>query len=80
MEHLTAAGHGTVRSWTLSHHAFLLELRDQVPYTLVTVDIDEGLRVLGRQADNAPPRVGLPVVLAFEPTAAERPVAVFTTA
>jgi uncharacterized OB-fold protein len=77
IEHVTASGRGTVHSWTVSHHAFLPELRDQVPYTLVTVDMEEGVRVLGRLAGDTPPTIGTPVVLGFEP-AGERPVPVFS--
>ncbi|QTJ70514.1 Zn-ribbon domain-containing OB-fold protein (plasmid) [Rhodococcus sp. ZPP] len=80
VEHVTASGHGAVHSWTVSHHAFTSDVRDQVPYTLVTVDMEEGVRVLGRLADNAPLRIGLPVHLGFETRADERPIPVFTAA
>jgi uncharacterized OB-fold protein len=79
VEHVTASGHGTVHSWTVSHHAFLPELRDQVPYLLITVDMEKGVRVLGRLAGDTPPGIGLPVVIGFEAPPGDRPVPVFTT-
>jgi hypothetical protein len=79
VEHVTASGHGTVHSWTVSHHPFAPELREDVPYTLVTVDMAEGVRVLGRLAGDTPPRIGLPVTLGFEPRSGERPIPVFTS-
>lgn len=39
---------GTVYSWVTVHRAFQPAFADQVPYTLVTVDLDGGGRVVGR--------------------------------
>lgn len=78
IEHVTASGRGSVHSWTVTHHAFLPELRDQLPYTLVTVDMEEGVRVLGRLAGDTPLQIGLPVELGFRPNADGRPLPVFT--
>lgn len=78
VEHVTATGRGTVHSWTVSHHAFAPEFRDEVPYTLVTVDMEEGVRVLGRLDGPVAPSVGLAVTVAFEPAGADHPVPVFT--
>jgi uncharacterized OB-fold protein len=80
VEHVTATGRGAVHSWTVCHHAFAPDVQDQVPYTLVTVDIEEGVRVLGRLAGDAPPRIGLPVTLRFDEAGGERPVPVFSAA
>lgn len=67
VEHVDAAGTGTVQSWTVSHHAFDPAFADETPYALVTVDMDEGVRVLGRFAgDDAVLRLELPVRIAFE--------------
>jgi uncharacterized protein len=67
VDHVTATGRGTVHSWTVTHHAFAPELRDEVPYTLVTVDMDEGVRMLGRLAGDTAPAIGLPVTVTFDP-------------
>ncbi|MBK6657798.1 MAG: Zn-ribbon domain-containing OB-fold protein [Proteobacteria bacterium] len=55
-----ASGHGHVHSWTVAHHAFHVGFRDELPYTLVTVDLAEGPRALGRWR-GATPRIGLAV-------------------
>ncbi|MEJ6770682.1 MAG: OB-fold domain-containing protein [Paracoccaceae bacterium] len=41
-------GRGTVHSWTVSHHAFHLAFGHELPYALVTVDLEEGIRAMGR--------------------------------
>jgi len=62
-----ASGHGTVHSWTHCHHAFHPGFVQDLPYTLVTVDLDEGVRALGRLEGVAPEtlRLGLPVLATF---------------
>ena len=78
-----ASGEGLVHSWTVSHHAFHPSFAAELPYTLVTVDLIEGVRALGRywgQATLASPlaiplatplatplAIGLPVQGRFEP-------------
>lgn len=60
-------GTGVVYSWTVTHHAFAPSVSAELPYVLVTADLAEGVRVLGRMAPGPPaPRVGLPVRVAFE--------------
>ena len=64
-----ASGQGTVHSWTVAHHAFHPAFAPELPYTLVTVDLDEGVRALGRwRAGPAAPKmaIGLAVQGAFE--------------
>jgi uncharacterized OB-fold protein len=43
-----ASGRGKVHSWTVCHHAFHPGFAAELPYTLVTVDLEEGVRALGR--------------------------------
>ena len=57
---------GTVHSWTVAHHAFHPAFAAELPYTLVTVDLDEGVRALGRWRGDATMSIGLPVQGAFE--------------
>ena len=45
---IPASGKGTVHSWTVAHHAFHAAFAAELPYTLVTVDLEEGVRALGR--------------------------------
>jgi uncharacterized OB-fold protein len=63
------SGRGTVHSWTIAHHAFHPGFTDDLPYTLVTVDLPEGVRALGRFSDRMGEglRLGLPVKVSFEP-------------
>ena len=60
---------GKVHSWTVAHHAFHPAFAAELPYTLVTVDLDEGVRALGRwRATTTDPAmsIGLPVQGRFE--------------
>ncbi|HEY2207054.1 MAG TPA: OB-fold domain-containing protein [Pseudonocardia sp.] len=75
VEPVEAGGAGTVHSWTVAHHPFDPAVADEVPYVLLTVDMAEGVRVLGRLR-GAEPSTGLPVRITFEADAdgAPRPV------
>ena len=78
VEPLEASGAGTVHSWTVVHHAFDPAFADALPYVLLTVDMDEGVRVLGRSA--AEPRMGAPVRITFAPAPDGSPMPVFVPA
>lgn len=56
---------GTVHSWTVSHHAFHPAFKGEIPYALVTVDLQEGVRALGRWS-GGDLRIGQPVIGRFE--------------
>ena len=62
-----SGGRGTVHSWTVAHHAFHPGFAGELPYTLVVVDLEEGVRALGRYAEPSGEglRLGLPVRLGF---------------
>jgi uncharacterized OB-fold protein len=65
---IEASGRGTVHSWTMTHHAFHPGVRDELPYLLATVDLEEGVR-MNAQLRGVPPedmRIGLPVHVAFD--------------
>lgn len=77
VEALQASGRGTVHSWTVAHHAFDPAFADALPYTLVTVDIEEGPRVLARlEPDSADHglRIDAPVTIGFAQGAGGTPV------
>jgi uncharacterized OB-fold protein len=57
---------GKIHSWTVAHHAFHPAFAAEVPYTLVTIDLDEGVRALGRWRGDVEISIGLPVSGAFE--------------
>ena len=63
---LPSKASGTIHSWTVAHHAFHPAFAPELPYTLVTVDLDEGVRALGRWRCDVPMSIGLPVQGAFE--------------
>jgi uncharacterized OB-fold protein len=55
-----ASGNGRVYSWIVVHWALDPAYVTDTPYTVVTVDLDEGARVFGRIA-NGPLEAGQPV-------------------
>lgn len=61
-----ASGRGTIHSWTVSHHAFHPAFAAELPYVLVTVDLAEGVRALGRWRGDTALALGLPVRGRFE--------------
>jgi hypothetical protein len=67
-EWFDAAGRGRVHSWTVTHHAFHPAFKEVLPLVLVTIDLDEGVRMNAqlRQLDAGELRVGLPVRVGFE--------------
>jgi uncharacterized OB-fold protein len=65
---------GAVHSWTVSHFAFHPAFADEIPYTLATVDLACGVRVLGRYRGAPAIRLGLPVAIRFENDAQGTPL------
>jgi uncharacterized OB-fold protein len=67
-EWVDASGRGTVHSWTITHHAFHPALKADLPFTLLTVDLEEGVRMQAQSRGIAGEelRTGLPVKLGFE--------------
>lgn len=65
---IDATGRGTLHSWTITHYAFHPGFKGDLPYTLLTVDLDEGVRMQSqaRGIDETALRVGLPVKIAYE--------------
>jgi uncharacterized OB-fold protein len=61
------SGRGAVHSWTETHHAFLPAFKEDVPYILVTVDLDEGVRINARfRGKLSDVKIGLPIRCCFE--------------
>ncbi|MCA8928606.1 MAG: Zn-ribbon domain-containing OB-fold protein [Alphaproteobacteria bacterium] len=62
-----ASGRGTLYSWTETHHPFHIGFKAEVPYILVTVDLEEGVRMqsqlVGAKLDDL--KLGLPVEAVF---------------
>jgi uncharacterized protein len=59
-------GRGTLHSWRVSHHAFHPSFKSELPYTQVTVDLEEGVRALGRWLGPAALSMGQPMQGQFE--------------
>ncbi|WP_165982794.1 Zn-ribbon domain-containing OB-fold protein [Dankookia rubra] len=63
-----ASGRGTIYSWTITHHAFHPGVRQDLPYILATVVLEDGVR-MNAQLRGVPAKtlcIGLPVRVAFE--------------
>ena len=58
------SGRGSVYSFTVVHRTSD-EFRDQVPFPVGLVELEEGVRLMAR-LDIAEPRVGMPVEVTFE--------------
>src|SRR5262245_52356177 len=64
---IEASGRGRIHSWTRTHHAFLPVFEPDLPYVLVTVDLEEGPRMSARlRGDGQDPSIDAPVVCRFE--------------
>jgi len=82
VEWIDAAGTGTIHSWTITHYAFHPGWKGDLPYTLLTVDLPEGVR-MNAQARGIPEealRVGLPVKVAFDAVTDELTLPIFEPA
>lgn len=64
-EWVDAAGSGRLYSWVTVHLALTPELADDVPYTVATVELDEGPRVLARLEDIAEPSMDTRLAVCF---------------
>ena len=67
VEWIPSSGTGAVHSWTVAHHAFHPAFAAELPYTLVTIDLDEGVRALGRWRGDVVLSLGLKVSGCFVP-------------
>jgi uncharacterized OB-fold protein len=62
------SGAGLIYSWTVCHHTFHPAFSDDAPYTLLTVQLEEGPRLVAPFRHSTPLniRLGLPVRAGFE--------------
>ena len=67
VEWIPSSGRGSIHSWTIAHHAFHPAFAAELPYTLVTIDLDEGVRALGRWHGDAALSIGRKVHGRFKP-------------
>ncbi len=68
LEWAQMSGFGRVSSWVVYHRAFHPAWLDEVPYAVVQVDLDEGIRLISNLVDVPPEEIveGLPVMVAFD--------------
>jgi len=76
------SGRGTVHSWTVAHHPFHPGFKSELPYVLVTVDLDEGVRMLAqlRGVESEALAVGLPVTMVADRVTDQVTLPVFVAA
>ena len=74
-----STGRGTVHSWTVCHHAFHPGFKSELPYVVLTVDMDEGVRMVGQTEglDEAALTVGLPVEVGYVDVDADTTLPIF---
>ena len=62
------SGKGTVHSWTVAHHPFHMGFKKDLPYVVLTVDLEEGVRMVAplSGATEADLKLGVPVKIGFE--------------
>ena len=61
-----ASRKGSVHSWSVSHHAFHPSFKATLPMTYVTVDLEEGVRLIGVYKGDDEPEIGQAVEIGFE--------------
>ncbi len=73
VEHRPASGRGTIYSFSTVHRPPSAEFKEDVPYTVVLVELAEGPRMISTLLD-APPetvRIGQTVEIVYEPATPE---------
>ena len=67
-----SSGRGHIQSWTITHQPLLRNFPEPVPYAIVVVEVDEGVRMVSgtRDLDLSTLDLGLPVEGLFESAAA----------
>jgi uncharacterized OB-fold protein len=59
VETLESEGMGTIYSWVRIHRTVDPEFADEVPYTVVAVDLEDGGRMLGRFLGDGDAQIGV---------------------
>ncbi|TMA99719.1 MAG: OB-fold domain-containing protein, partial [Deltaproteobacteria bacterium] len=81
-EWVRASGRGTVYSFTVTYQNQAAGFREELPYVLAIVELDEGVRMMTNVVGCAPDavRIGMPVQVVFEDVTAEITLAKFRPA
>jgi hypothetical protein len=67
-EWVRASGRGTVYTFTVTHQNQAPGFRDELPYVLAVVELEEGVRLMTNVVGGTPDavRIGMPVEVVFE--------------
>ena len=67
-ERVTLSGHGTIWSFGVYHHVFNQNFREDVPYNVALVELEEGPRLITNivGVPNEAIRIGMPVEAVFD--------------
>lgn len=60
------SGRGVVFSWVRYHRSYLPEFEPLMPYCVLTVELEEGVRMIARHTGELPPAISQPVRLVIE--------------
>jgi uncharacterized OB-fold protein len=73
------SGRGKVNSWVIFHQAYFSSVKDEIPYNVAEVELDEGPRLLTNLIgiDNADIEIGMPVEVVFDDVTEEVTLAKF---
>jgi uncharacterized OB-fold protein len=79
VEDVVSVGEGTVWTYTVVHKNRSPAVEGKVPYVVVLIELDEGVRVFGNlvECDPEDVEIGTPVKLAFSPAADGQMIPVF---
>ena len=68
VEWIPASGKGIVSTWVVLHREWFAAFRDDLPYNVAQVELEEGVRITANvvEAANADLCVGLPVEVVFD--------------
>jgi uncharacterized OB-fold protein len=82
LEWLPSSGRGTVYSFTVTYRTQARGFKDELPYVLAHVELEEGVQVLTNLvgADHEKIRIGMPVRVTFEDVTADVSIPRFTPA
>ena len=73
------SGRGRVNSWVVFHQAYFSSFKDDIPYNVAEVELEEGPRLLTNlvEVDNADIRIGMAVEVCFDDVTDEVTLAKF---
>jgi uncharacterized OB-fold protein len=73
------SGYGKVNSWVVFHQAYFSSVKDEIPYNVAEVELDEGPRLLTNLVgiENDDIEIGMPVEVVFDDVTEEVTLAKF---